>query len=210
MSFMSRVLKNEWQICVKNMVKTFKYNKLSERHTLFKMLYMPFIFKIIVLSCVRHWISLVFLFILLHYRRTMSPVLRSYSWRDSWWECRVCACMKWSLQNYIYAIYLQNVKSLCLYSMCSCKCSSLPAAGVLWLSMIAEFMYISLLGMGFLLMWVEVLCAHKEMHALKINAFAAMCTVLSGKRLVLSCGTFGYCSLWQLLLKNDILIICIT
>uniref|UniRef100_A0A671K8R0 Germ cell-specific gene 1-like protein n=1 Tax=Sinocyclocheilus anshuiensis TaxID=1608454 RepID=A0A671K8R0_9TELE len=52
--------------------------------------------------------------------------------------------------------------------------------GVLWLSMIAEFMYISLLGMGFLLMWVEVLCAHKEMHALKINAFAAMCTVLSG------------------------------
>lgn len=52
--------------------------------------------------------------------------------------------------------------------------------GVLWLSMVAEFMYISLLGMGFLLMWVEVLCAHKEMHALKINAFAAMCTVLSG------------------------------
>uniref|UniRef100_A0A673M5B4 Si:ch211-149k23.9 n=2 Tax=Sinocyclocheilus rhinocerous TaxID=307959 RepID=A0A673M5B4_9TELE len=34
--------------------------------------------------------------------------------------------------------------------------------------------------MGFLLMWVEVLCAHKEMHALKINAFAFMCTVLSG------------------------------
>ncbi|KTF91143.1 hypothetical protein cypCar_00027837, partial [Cyprinus carpio] len=52
--------------------------------------------------------------------------------------------------------------------------------GVLWLSMIAEFMYISLLGMGFLLLWVEVLCAHKEMHALKINAFAAICTVLSG------------------------------
>uniref|UniRef100_A0A673GHF8 Si:ch211-149k23.9 n=1 Tax=Sinocyclocheilus rhinocerous TaxID=307959 RepID=A0A673GHF8_9TELE len=52
--------------------------------------------------------------------------------------------------------------------------------GVLWLSMTAEFMYISLLGMGFLLMWVEVLCAHKEMHALKINAFAAICTVLSG------------------------------
>ncbi len=59
------------------------------------------------------------------------------------------------------------------------------AAGVLWLSMIAEFMYISLLGMGFLLLWVEVLCAHKEMHALKINAFAAICTVLSGKIVVL-------------------------
>ncbi|XP_066539839.1 germ cell-specific gene 1-like protein isoform X2 [Hoplias malabaricus] len=52
--------------------------------------------------------------------------------------------------------------------------------GVLWLSMVSEFMYISLLGMGFLLMWLEVLCSHKEMHALKINAFAAICTVLSG------------------------------
>ncbi|XP_031432145.1 germ cell-specific gene 1-like protein [Clupea harengus] len=52
--------------------------------------------------------------------------------------------------------------------------------GVLWLSMISEFMYITLLGMGFLLMWLEVLCSHKEMHALKINAFAAVCTVLSG------------------------------
>lgn len=56
----------------------------------------------------------------------------------------------------------------------------LPVKGVLWLSMISEFMYISLLGMGFLLMWLELLCSHKEMHALKINAFAALCTVLSG------------------------------
>lgn len=62
---------------------------------------------------------------------------------------------------------------------------SLSAAGVLWLSMIAEFLYISLLGMGFLLMWVEVLCSHKEMHALKINAFAAICIVLSGEGCVL-------------------------
>lgn len=37
--------------------------------------------------------------------------------------------------------------------------------------------------MGFLLMWVEAicLCAKREMNALKINAFAAMCTVLSGE-----------------------------
>lgn len=111
-------------------------------------------------------------------------------------ESAMCVRMKWSLQNYIWYLFSECQISLYLYSMCSYKCSSLPAAGVLWLSMIAEFMYISLLGMGFLLMWVEVLCAHKEMHALKINAFAAMCTVLSGKRLVLSCGTFGYCSLW--------------
>ncbi|KAI5105978.1 germ cell-specificprotein 1-like protein, partial [Silurus meridionalis] len=52
--------------------------------------------------------------------------------------------------------------------------------GVLWLSMISEFIYIGLLGMGFMLMWLEVLCSHKELHALKINAFAALCTVLSG------------------------------
>lgn len=55
-------------------------------------------------------------------------------------------------------------------------------SGVLWLSVISEFMYIGLLAMGFLLMWVEAicLCAKREMNALKINAFAAMCTVLSG------------------------------
>ncbi|KAM7420986.1 hypothetical protein PAMA_015267 [Pampus argenteus] len=51
--------------------------------------------------------------------------------------------------------------------------------GVLWLSVISEFTYIGLLGMGFLLMWLEVLCSHKEMHSLKINAYAAICTVLS-------------------------------
>lgn len=55
--------------------------------------------------------------------------------------------------------------------------------GVLWLSVISECMYIGLLAMGFLLMCVEVicLCAKREMNALKINAFAAMCTVLSGE-----------------------------
>lgn len=58
-----------------------------------------------------------------------------------------------------------------------------PLPGVLWLSVISEFMYIGLLAMGFLLMWVEsiCLCAKREMNALKINAFAAMCTVLSGE-----------------------------
>lgn len=54
-------------------------------------------------------------------------------------------------------------------------------AGVLWLSVVSEFTYIGLLGMGFLLMWLEVLCSHKEMHSLKINAYAAICTVLSGE-----------------------------
>ncbi|XP_038158715.1 germ cell-specific gene 1-like protein isoform X1 [Cyprinodon tularosa] len=54
--------------------------------------------------------------------------------------------------------------------------------GVLWLAVISEFMYIGLLAMGFLLMCVEALClcAKKEMSSLKVNAYAAMCTVLSG------------------------------
>ncbi|XP_036394148.1 germ cell-specific gene 1-like protein [Megalops cyprinoides] len=52
--------------------------------------------------------------------------------------------------------------------------------GVLWLSVVSEIAYISLLAMGFLLMWLEVLCFRKEMRALKINAFAAICTALSG------------------------------
>lgn len=77
------------------------------------MLYMLLILKIIILSCVTHWISLVFLFILLHYRRTMSPVLRSYSWRDSWWECHVYLC------RIIYDIYFQNVRSLFICTVCA-------------------------------------------------------------------------------------------
>ena len=70
--------------------------------------------------------------------------------------------------------------------VCVCVCFGLLhavacAVGVLWLSVISEFTYIGLLGMGFLLMWLELLCSHKEMHALKINAYAAICTVLSGR-----------------------------
>lgn len=61
--------------------------------------------------------------------------------------------------------------------LCFFNCS-----GVLWLSVVSEFTYIGLLGMGFLLMWLEFLCSHKEMHSLKINAYAAICTVLSGEK----------------------------
>ncbi|XP_024150137.1 germ cell-specific gene 1-like protein isoform X2 [Oryzias melastigma] len=62
--------------------------------------------------------------------------------------------------------------------------------GVLWLSVISEFMYIGLLAMGFLLMCVEAmcLCAKREMSSLKINAFAAMCTVLSVFQMTVSIG----------------------
>ncbi|XP_058874450.1 germ cell-specific gene 1-like protein [Acipenser ruthenus] len=66
------------------------------------------------------------------------------------------------------------------------KCRSFidltPASeqGVLWLSVISEFLYISLLSVGFFLMSLEVLCSGNRMRRLKINAFAAIFTVLSG------------------------------
>ena len=57
--------------------------------------------------------------------------------------------------------------------------------------------------MGFLLMCVEALClcAKREMNALKINAFAAMCTVLSGedeRHFVLSCYEMTHCNMFDL------------
>ncbi|XP_006010778.1 germ cell-specific gene 1-like protein [Latimeria chalumnae] len=52
--------------------------------------------------------------------------------------------------------------------------------GVLWLSLVSEFLYIFLLGVGFLLMWLELLWPTNLMDGLKINAFAAVFTVLSG------------------------------
>ncbi|KAG9343686.1 hypothetical protein JZ751_013064 [Albula glossodonta] len=52
--------------------------------------------------------------------------------------------------------------------------------GVLWLCIIAECLYISLLFMGGLLMCVEMCCCCNLMNGLKMNAFAALCTALSG------------------------------
>lgn len=80
-------------------------------------------------------------------------------------------------------IYLSEKLDIDLYRyVCMNPLTFLSVEGVLWLSMVSEFIYIGLLGTGFLLMWLEVLCMNKEMHALKINAFAALCTVLSGTR----------------------------
>lgn len=75
------------------------------------------------------------------------------------------------------------VATLIYFSEWICVSVFAHVTGVLWLSVISEFTYIGLLGMGFLLMWLEVLCSHKEMHSLKINAYAAICTVLSGEYL---------------------------
>ncbi|XP_075696175.1 germ cell-specific gene 1-like protein isoform X2 [Rhinoderma darwinii] len=52
--------------------------------------------------------------------------------------------------------------------------------GVLWLSVISEFLYIILLSLGFLLMCLELFTFSNFIDGLKINAFAAIITVLSG------------------------------
>ncbi|KAL2101660.1 hypothetical protein ACEWY4_003421 [Coilia grayii] len=52
--------------------------------------------------------------------------------------------------------------------------------GVLWLCIIAECLYISLMSIGGALMWTEVFHCCNMMTRLKINAFAALCTALSG------------------------------
>ncbi|KAM8927493.1 germ cell-specific gene 1-like protein isoform 2-T2 [Pelodytes ibericus] len=52
--------------------------------------------------------------------------------------------------------------------------------GVLWLSVTSEFLYIILLTIGFLLMCLEFFFSRNYIDGLKLNAFAAIITVLSG------------------------------
>ncbi|XP_051988022.1 germ cell-specific gene 1-like protein [Xyrauchen texanus] len=52
--------------------------------------------------------------------------------------------------------------------------------GVLWLCIVAESLYISLLFTGGTLMVIEMCSCFNMMNKLKLNAFAALCTALSG------------------------------
>uniref|UniRef100_A0A5F4WFQ4 GSG1 like n=1 Tax=Callithrix jacchus TaxID=9483 RepID=A0A5F4WFQ4_CALJA len=67
------------------------------------------------------------------------------------------------------------------------KCRSFidlaPASekGVLWLSVVSEVLYILLLVVGFSLMCLELFHSSNVIDGLKLNAFAAVFTVLSGK-----------------------------
>lgn len=54
--------------------------------------------------------------------------------------------------------------------------------GVLWLSVVSEVLYILLLVVGFSLMCLELLHSSSVIDGLKLNAFAAVFTVLSGKK----------------------------
>ncbi|KAM9124624.1 germ cell-specific gene 1-like protein [Pangshura tecta] len=66
------------------------------------------------------------------------------------------------------------------------KCRSFidlaPASekGVLWLSVVSEVLYITLLVVGFSLMCLELFHSSNVIDGLKLNAFAAVFTVLSG------------------------------
>ncbi|KAL7849686.1 hypothetical protein SRHO_G00190350 [Serrasalmus rhombeus] len=66
------------------------------------------------------------------------------------------------------------------------KCRSFidlaPASerGVLWLSVVSEVLYIMLLVVGFSLMCLELFHSSNVIDGLKLNAFAAVFTVLSG------------------------------
>uniref|UniRef100_A0A674I5H6 GSG1 like n=1 Tax=Terrapene triunguis TaxID=2587831 RepID=A0A674I5H6_9SAUR len=53
-------------------------------------------------------------------------------------------------------------------------------AGVLWLSVVSEVLYITLLVVGFSLMCLELFHSSNVIDGLKLNAFAAVFTVLSG------------------------------
>lgn len=61
-------------------------------------------------------------------------------------------------------------------------CVSLPS-GVLWLSVVSEVLYIMLLVVGFSLMCLELFHSSSVIDGLKLNAFAAVFTVLSGRNL---------------------------
>lgn len=52
--------------------------------------------------------------------------------------------------------------------------------GMLWLSLVSEMLYIVLLLVGFSLMCLELVHSSNVIDGLKLNAFAAVFTVLSG------------------------------
>ncbi|XP_067859215.1 germ cell-specific gene 1-like protein isoform X2 [Heptranchias perlo] len=61
----------------------------------------------------------------------------------------------------------------------SCE-ENINGIGVLWLSVISEVLYIVLLVVGFTLMCLELFHSSNVIDGLKLNAFAAVFTVLSG------------------------------
>lgn len=77
--------------------------------------------------------------------------------------------MGWNVHKSIHPV-CPSSHSLCLFY-----------AGVLWLSVVSEVLYILLLVVGFSLMCLELFHSSNVIDGLKLNAFAAVFTVLSGK-----------------------------
>lgn len=63
----------------------------------------------------------------------------------------------------------------------ACSFSHAVCAGVLWLCIVAETLYLTLLFAGGALMTLEQCHCFSVMNKLKLSAFAAMCTALSGE-----------------------------
>ncbi|KFU88023.1 Germ cell-specific gene 1-like, partial [Chaetura pelagica] len=72
-----------------------------------------------------------------------------------------------------HAPSLSASKKVCCGSITLCL-------GVLWLSVVSEVLYIMLLVVGFSLMCLELFHSSSVIDGLKLNAFAAVFTVLSG------------------------------
>uniref|UniRef100_A0A674I5X9 GSG1 like n=1 Tax=Terrapene triunguis TaxID=2587831 RepID=A0A674I5X9_9SAUR len=77
----------------------------------------------------------------------------------------LCFCQFWTVSKV-------TKSSLWLFLFC--------VAGVLWLSVVSEVLYITLLVVGFSLMCLELFHSSNVIDGLKLNAFAAVFTVLSG------------------------------
>lgn len=72
-------------------------------------------------------------------------------------------------------LHFAIVEKADLWPWCGC-------AGMLWLSLVSELLYIVLLVVGFSLMCLELVHSSNVIDGLKLNAFAAVFTVLSGTK----------------------------
>lgn len=73
-----------------------------------------------------------------------------------------------------------NLSSTSVTQVCLFLTGAIFSTGVLWLCIVAECLYILLLATGGILMSIEVCHFGNVIDGLKLNAFAAIFTVLSG------------------------------
>uniref|UniRef100_A0A8C9ND67 Germ cell-specific gene 1-like protein n=1 Tax=Serinus canaria TaxID=9135 RepID=A0A8C9ND67_SERCA len=81
--------------------------------------------------------------------------------------------------RFLFRYFHTGIWYSCEENINAAGCCSLPP-GVLWLSVVSEVLYIMLLVVGFSLMCLELFHSSSVIDGLKLNAFAAVFTVLSG------------------------------